>query len=112
MAIWYILWSFGIFSPFWFVVPRLIWQSWTKPEFVILRQFGNNEQQTGPACPLLFVFAGVNFWYDRGLLKMNGVLCAAFHSFEYSRTALKPGLPDFSWHNIPKRGKSTKLPLK
>jgi hypothetical protein len=26
MAIWYILWSFGIFFPFWYVVPRKIWQ--------------------------------------------------------------------------------------
>jgi hypothetical protein len=26
MAIWCILWSFGIFSPFWFFVPRKIWQ--------------------------------------------------------------------------------------
>jgi hypothetical protein len=26
MAIWYILWSFGIFSLFWYFVPRKIWQ--------------------------------------------------------------------------------------
>jgi hypothetical protein len=26
MAIWYILWSFGIFPPFWYIVPREIWQ--------------------------------------------------------------------------------------
>jgi hypothetical protein len=26
MAIWYILWSFVIFFPFWYVVPRNIWQ--------------------------------------------------------------------------------------
>jgi hypothetical protein len=25
-AIWYILWSFSIFSTFWYVVPRKIWQ--------------------------------------------------------------------------------------
>jgi hypothetical protein len=25
-AIWYILWLFGVFSPFWYVVPRKIWQ--------------------------------------------------------------------------------------
>jgi hypothetical protein len=25
MAIWYILWSFGIFYPFWYDVPRKIW---------------------------------------------------------------------------------------
>jgi hypothetical protein len=24
----YILWSFGIFFPFWFVLPRKIWQPW------------------------------------------------------------------------------------
>jgi hypothetical protein len=24
----YILWLFGIFSPFWYVVPRKIWQHW------------------------------------------------------------------------------------
>jgi hypothetical protein len=28
MAIWYILLVFGIFSPFWYVVERKIWQSW------------------------------------------------------------------------------------
>jgi hypothetical protein len=26
--IWYNLWSFGIFSPLWYVVPRKIWQPW------------------------------------------------------------------------------------
>jgi hypothetical protein len=26
IAIWYILWTFDIFSPFWYVVPRKIWQ--------------------------------------------------------------------------------------
>jgi hypothetical protein len=26
MAIWYILWTFGIFFPFWYVVPINIWQ--------------------------------------------------------------------------------------
>jgi hypothetical protein len=26
MALWYILWSFGIFSPFWYIVERKIWQ--------------------------------------------------------------------------------------
>jgi hypothetical protein len=26
--IWYILWLFGIFFPFWYVVPRKIWQPW------------------------------------------------------------------------------------
>jgi hypothetical protein len=25
---WFILWSFGTFSPFWYVVPREIWQPW------------------------------------------------------------------------------------
>jgi hypothetical protein len=24
----YIIWPFGIFPPFWYVVPRLIWQPW------------------------------------------------------------------------------------
>jgi hypothetical protein len=28
--IWYILWLFGIFSPFWYVVPRKIWQPWSQ----------------------------------------------------------------------------------
>jgi hypothetical protein len=28
IAVWYILWSFGIFLPFWYVVPRKIWQPW------------------------------------------------------------------------------------
>jgi hypothetical protein len=28
MVLWYILWSFGIFSPFWCIVPRKIWQPW------------------------------------------------------------------------------------
>jgi hypothetical protein len=26
MAIWYNFWSFGIFFPIWYVVPRKIWQ--------------------------------------------------------------------------------------
>jgi hypothetical protein len=26
VAIWYILWLFGIFTPFWYAVPRKIWQ--------------------------------------------------------------------------------------
>jgi hypothetical protein len=26
VTIWYILWSFGIFFPFWYIVPRQIWQ--------------------------------------------------------------------------------------
>jgi hypothetical protein len=30
MAIWYALWSFAIFSPFWYVAPRKIWQPWSK----------------------------------------------------------------------------------
>jgi hypothetical protein len=28
MAFGHILWSFGIFSPFWYIVPRKIWQPW------------------------------------------------------------------------------------
>jgi hypothetical protein len=28
VAIWYILWLFGIFFSFWYVVPRKIWQPW------------------------------------------------------------------------------------
>jgi hypothetical protein len=28
VAIWYILRLFGIFFPFWYVVPRKIWQPW------------------------------------------------------------------------------------
>jgi hypothetical protein len=28
IAIWYSFWSFGIFPPFWWVVPRKIWQPW------------------------------------------------------------------------------------
>jgi hypothetical protein len=39
MAIWYILWPFGIifgdFFPFWYVVPRKIWQPcWARESFV------------------------------------------------------------------------------
>jgi hypothetical protein len=34
-AIWYILWSFGIFYgiffPFWYVEPRKLWQPWFNP---------------------------------------------------------------------------------
>jgi hypothetical protein len=26
MAIWFSAWSFGLFLPFWYVVPRKIWQ--------------------------------------------------------------------------------------
>jgi hypothetical protein len=40
-AIWYILWSLGIFcgnlvhfSPFWYAVPRKIWQPWQRPIFL------------------------------------------------------------------------------
>jgi hypothetical protein len=28
VAIWYILWLFGTFFPFWYVVPTKIWQPW------------------------------------------------------------------------------------
>jgi hypothetical protein len=34
MAFWYILWSFGIFSPFWNAVPRKIWQPWFQAMYV------------------------------------------------------------------------------
>jgi hypothetical protein len=27
---WYILWLFGTFLPFWYVVPRKIWQPWLR----------------------------------------------------------------------------------
>jgi hypothetical protein len=27
-VIWYILWYFGIFFPFWYVAPRKIWHPW------------------------------------------------------------------------------------
>jgi hypothetical protein len=30
MATWYILWLFGMFFPFWYVVPTKIWQPWRK----------------------------------------------------------------------------------
>jgi hypothetical protein len=33
MAIWYILWSLGIFFLFWYVVPRKIWQPWAGVQF-------------------------------------------------------------------------------
>jgi hypothetical protein len=29
IAMWYILWSFVVFSPFWYIVPRKIWQPCT-----------------------------------------------------------------------------------
>jgi hypothetical protein len=39
VAIWYILWPFGTlygyleyFPPFWYVVPRKIWQPWSQAE--------------------------------------------------------------------------------
>jgi membrane protease YdiL (CAAX protease family) len=35
VAIWYILWLFGLFFPFWYVVPRKIWQPW----FLLLKAF-------------------------------------------------------------------------
>jgi hypothetical protein len=28
MVIWYILWPLSTFLPFWYVVPRKIWQPW------------------------------------------------------------------------------------
>jgi hypothetical protein len=28
MDIWYILWQFGVFFPFWDIAPRKIWQPW------------------------------------------------------------------------------------
>jgi hypothetical protein len=34
MAIWYILWSSGIFFQFWYVVPSKIWQPWSKGSFL------------------------------------------------------------------------------
>jgi hypothetical protein len=30
VAIWYILWMFGTFFPFWYVVARKIWQPWSE----------------------------------------------------------------------------------
>jgi hypothetical protein len=33
VAIWYILWSFGIFLPFCYFVPRKIWQPFSAAEF-------------------------------------------------------------------------------
>jgi hypothetical protein len=34
MAIWYILWQFGIFSPFWYFGPRKIWQPWIAVQYL------------------------------------------------------------------------------
>jgi hypothetical protein len=31
VAVWYILWLFGMFYPFWYVVPRKIWQPFRCP---------------------------------------------------------------------------------
>jgi hypothetical protein len=28
VAVWYILWLFGVFLTFWYVEPRKIWQPW------------------------------------------------------------------------------------
>jgi hypothetical protein len=36
MAIWYILWLFGLFFPFWYIVLRKIWQPCLRPFFTIL----------------------------------------------------------------------------
>jgi hypothetical protein len=33
VALWYILWLFGIFSQFWHVVPRKVWQPWSQTGF-------------------------------------------------------------------------------
>jgi hypothetical protein len=35
VVIWYILWLFGIFSPFWYDVPRKIWQPCPGPQLTI-----------------------------------------------------------------------------
>jgi hypothetical protein len=44
-AICYVLWSFGAFTPFWYVVPRKIWQPWHsgwKP-LLMLEAFHKND---------------------------------------------------------------------
>jgi cellobiose-specific phosphotransferase system component IIC len=33
-----ILWSFGIFSPVWYLVPRKIWQPWIRSQFHFLKK--------------------------------------------------------------------------
>jgi hypothetical protein len=53
MAIWYTLHSFGIFFPFWFIVPRKIWQPWY---VCVLFWIRNNLQPKWQA----LVFSGAN----------------------------------------------------
>jgi hypothetical protein len=66
MAIWYILWSFGIFSLFWYVVPRKIWQPWFLAQnlqagkkvqpFFSTKVHSATAASTGPGLPDVFVF--------------------------------------------------------
>jgi hypothetical protein len=39
VAIWNILWPFGIFPPFWYVEPRKIWQPWLVGDYEELQRF-------------------------------------------------------------------------
>jgi hypothetical protein len=41
-AIWYILWLFGIFFPFWCVVTRKIWQPWSHSQEYVPKFPENN----------------------------------------------------------------------
>jgi hypothetical protein len=38
VAIWYILWLFKTFSPIWYAVPRQIWQPWSRQKKCFLRK--------------------------------------------------------------------------
>jgi hypothetical protein len=52
MTIWYgMLWSFGIFFPFWFVVPRKIWQPWLEVD--VARRSLAKEKSVKAFLPLL-----------------------------------------------------------
>jgi hypothetical protein len=55
-SIWYIFWPFGIFFPFWYVVPRKIWQPWCdaaarKPRFIFSQTILLSQLLVGPSLP-------------------------------------------------------------
>jgi hypothetical protein len=79
MVIWYILWPFGIFSSFWYVTPRKIWQPcqalWSSGTFYV---WGDGRKWVVRSNP-----AGL-----KSLFHIVGYLC---------RWRQRQGSQDFSW---------------
>jgi hypothetical protein len=59
----YILWSFGQFSPFWYIVPRNIWQLCVKPRMTLQQgcQIVNFQQKI-PIFTYVFMLMRDKFW--------------------------------------------------